>query len=107
MKLYIDNWRWRGVPIYLRTGKRMEKSQSSISICFRHAPSQLFKNTKAEKINQNWLLLGIQPEECIRMEMTVKEPGLDSHWHLLLLCYQGRIVREMTGHERLLRGLGE
>lgn len=77
MKLYIDNWRWRGVPIYLRTGKRMEKSQSSISICFRHAPSQLFKNTKAEKINQNWLLLGIQPEECIRMEMTVKEPGLE------------------------------
>ena len=77
MKLYIDNWRWRGVPIYLRTGKRMEKTQSSISICFRHAPSQLFKNTNAEKINQNWLLLGIQPEECIRMEMTVKEPGLE------------------------------
>jgi len=77
MKLYIDNWRWRGVPIYLRTGKRMEKAQSSISICFRHAPSQLFKNTQAQKIKQNWLLLGIQPEECIRMEMTVKEPGLE------------------------------
>ncbi|GAW86179.1 glucose-6-phosphate 1-dehydrogenase [Bathymodiolus platifrons methanotrophic gill symbiont] len=77
MKLYIDNWRWRGVPIYLRTGKRMEKAQSSISICFRHAPSQLFKDTQAKKIKQNWLLLGIQPEECIRMEMTVKEPGLE------------------------------
>jgi glucose-6-phosphate 1-dehydrogenase len=77
MKLYVDNWRWRGVPFYMRTGKRMEKAQSMISICFRHAPSQLFAHTQAEKIKQNWLLLGIQPEECIRMEMTVKEPGLE------------------------------
>ncbi|MBE0470811.1 MAG: glucose-6-phosphate dehydrogenase [Methyloprofundus sp.] len=77
MKLYVDNWRWRGVPFYMRTGKRMEKAQSTISICFRHAPSQLFAHTQAEKIKQNWLLLGIQPEECIRMEMTVKEPGLE------------------------------
>jgi len=77
MKLYVDNWRWRGVPFYMRTGKRMEKAQSTISICFRHAPSQLFRHTQANKIAQNWLLLGIQPEECIRMEMTVKEPGLE------------------------------
>ncbi|MCF7969563.1 MAG: glucose-6-phosphate dehydrogenase [Methylococcaceae bacterium] len=77
MKLYVDNWRWRGVPFYMRTGKRMEKAQSTISICFRHAPSQLFAHTQAGKIKQNWLLLGIQPEECIRMEMTVKEPGLE------------------------------
>jgi len=77
MKLYVDNWRWRGVPFYMRTGKRMEKAQSTISICFRNAPSQLFAHTQAEKIKQNWLLLGIQPEECIRMEMTVKEPGLE------------------------------
>ncbi len=77
MKLYVDNWRWRGVPFYMRTGKRMEKAQSTISICFRHAPSQLFGHTQANKIAQNWLLLGIQPEECIRMEMTVKEPGLE------------------------------
>ncbi len=77
MKLYVDNWRWRGVPFYMRTGKRMEKTQSTISICFRHAPSHLFAHTQAGKIKQNWLLLGIQPEECIRMEMTVKEPGLE------------------------------
>lgn len=77
MKLYVDNWRWRGVPFYMRTGKRMEKAQSTISICFRHAPSQLFGHTQSKKIKQNWLLLGIQPEECIRMEMTVKVPGLE------------------------------
>jgi glucose-6-phosphate 1-dehydrogenase len=77
MKLYIDNWRWRGVPFYLRTGKRMAKAQSSISICFRHPPLQFFRDTHVQCMNPNWVLLGIQPEECIRIEMTVKEPGLE------------------------------
>ena len=77
MKLYIDNWRWRGVPIYMRTGKRMAKAQSTISICFRHPPLQFFRDTKVQCMNPNWVLLGIQPDECIRIEMTVKEPGLE------------------------------
>jgi glucose-6-phosphate 1-dehydrogenase len=77
MKLYIDNWRWRGVPIYLRTGKRLAKAQSTISICFRHPPLQFFRDTQVQSMNPNWILLGIQPDECIRMEMTVKEPGLE------------------------------
>jgi len=77
MKLHIDNWRWRGVPIYLRTGKRMAKAQSTISICFRHPPLQFFRDTHVQCMTQNWILLGIQPEECIRIEMTVKEPGLE------------------------------
>ncbi len=76
LKLYIDNWRWRGVPFYLRTGKRMAKGQSAISICFRHPPLQFFRDTQIQCMNPNWVLLGIQPEECIRIEMTVKEPGL-------------------------------
>jgi glucose-6-phosphate 1-dehydrogenase len=77
MKLYIDNWRWRGVPFYLQTGKRMAKGQSVISICFRHPPLQFFRDTQVQCMTQNWILLGIQPDECIRMEMTVKEPGLE------------------------------
>lgn len=77
MKLYIDNWRWRGVPFYLRTGKRMAERQSCISICFRHPPLQFFRDTQVQCMTPNWLLLGIQPDECIRMEMTVKEPGLE------------------------------
>ena len=77
LKLYIDNWRWRGVPIYLRTGKRMAEGQSMVSICFRHPPQQFFRGTQVERIRQNWVLLGIQPCECLRMEMTVKEPGLE------------------------------
>ena len=77
LKLYIDNWRWRDVPIYLRTGKRMAQQQSMVSICFRHPPQQFFRGTQIEQIKQNWVLLGIQPCECLRMEMTVKEPGLE------------------------------
>lgn len=77
MKLYIDNWRWRGVPFYMRTGKRMAKAQSTISICFRHPPLQFFRDTNVNCMNPNWVLLGIQPDECIKMEVTVKEPGLE------------------------------
>ena len=52
MKLYIDNWRWRGVPFYLRTGKRLAKAQSSISICMRHPPLQFFRDTHVQCMNQ-------------------------------------------------------
>jgi glucose-6-phosphate 1-dehydrogenase len=76
LKLYIDNWRWRGVPFYLRTGKRLARRQSMISICFRHPPQQLFRDMKNCEMRQNWLILGIQPCNCLRMEVTVKEPGL-------------------------------
>jgi len=77
LKLYIDNWRWRDVPIYLRTGKRMTESQSMISICFRNPPQQFFRGTQYQQMRQNWVVLGIQPSECLRIEMTVKEPGLE------------------------------
>lgn len=77
LKLYIDNWRWRGVPFYLRTGKRMAKRQSMVSICFRHPPQQLFRDVSQSEMKQNWILLGIQPCNCLRMEVTVKEPGFE------------------------------
>ncbi len=77
LKLYIDNWRWRNVPFYLRTGKAMAKTNSLISIRFKHPPQQLFKETHIERIRPNWLLLGIQPEECLRAELQVKQSGLE------------------------------
>ncbi len=76
MKLYIDNWRWRGVPFYLRTGKRLGATNSLISIRFRHPPQQLFSDTPIEQLKPNWLLLNIQPNECMRLELLVKQPGL-------------------------------
>ena len=76
IKLYIDNWRWRNVPFFLRTGKRLAESHSMISIRFRHPPQQLFRETQIQEIAPNWLLLGIQPEQCIRAELQVREPGI-------------------------------
>jgi len=75
-KFYIDNWRWRDVPFYLRTGKRMAESKSAISIRFKRPPQQLFRNTVVESVNPDWILLGIQPEETLKIEMQVKQPGL-------------------------------
>ena len=77
LKLYIDNWRWRGVPFYLRTGKRMEKNNSMVSIRFKHPPQQLFRETQIEQLKPNWILMNLQPHDCIRLEMQVKQQGLE------------------------------
>ena len=77
LKLYIDNWRWEGVPFYLQTGKNMPKSQTLISICFKHTPQQFFKVNEVKKMEPNWIIFRIQPDETIKLEMTVKQPGLE------------------------------
>jgi glucose-6-phosphate 1-dehydrogenase len=76
-KFYIDNWRWRDVPFYLRTGKRLEKQLSMIAIRFKHPPQQLFRETPLQTIAPNWVVLSIQPQESMHMEIHVKQPGLE------------------------------
>ncbi len=83
VKFYIDNWRWRGVPFYLRTGKRLPKQNSMIAIRFKHPPQQLFRETPLEWIAPNWVLLSIQPEESMHMEIHVKQPGLDMNTRVM------------------------
>ena len=83
VKFYIDNWRWRGVPFYLRTGKRLSKQNSMIAIRFKHPPQQLFRETPLEWMAPNWILLSIQPEELMRMEIHVKQPGLDMNTRVM------------------------
>ncbi|HEB98952.1 MAG TPA: glucose-6-phosphate dehydrogenase [Thiotrichales bacterium] len=77
LKLLIDNWRWRNVPFYLRTGKRMAQDNSMISIRFKHPPQQLFRETQIEQLEPNWILMNIQPNDCLSVELQVKEPGLE------------------------------
>jgi glucose-6-phosphate 1-dehydrogenase len=77
LKLYIDNWRWRNVPFYLRTGKRMAANSSMVAIRFKHPPQQLFRETPIERLKPNWILLSIQPSECLRVELQVKQQGLE------------------------------
>ena len=77
LKLYVDNWRWRGVPFYLATGKRMAKANSMIAICFKQPPKQFFRSVHMQQPPPNWLIMSMSPEESLRFEITVKEPGLE------------------------------
>ena len=75
MKLMIENWRWAGVPFYIRTGKRLARRKSQIAIRFKEAPCALFRGTSVQNPAPNWLLLRIQPEEGIALEFGAKIPG--------------------------------
>jgi glucose-6-phosphate 1-dehydrogenase len=75
LKLTIDNWRWAGVPIYLRTGKRMARRHTEIAIQFKRAPFVLFRDTDVEHLPQNQLVINVQPEEGIALRFGAKIPG--------------------------------
>ena len=74
MKLIVDNWRWQGVPFYLRTGKRLPKKVSEIAIQFRHVPLLIFQSA-AQQTNANVLSMRIQPNEGIALRFEAKMPG--------------------------------
>ncbi len=75
MKIMIENWRWAGIPFYVRTGKRLARRKSQIAIRFKEAPCALFRGTSVINPPPNWLLLRIQPEEGIALEFGAKLPG--------------------------------
>jgi glucose-6-phosphate 1-dehydrogenase len=79
LKLKVDNWRWAGVPIYLRTGKSLSKRRSEIVIRFKQAPLALFRDTPVESLTQNDLVLHIQPEEGVTLRFGAKIPGPEMH----------------------------
>ena len=72
VKLFIDNPRWKGVPFYVRTGKRMHEGNTAIAVKFKPSPMTLVDGQ-----HQNWLIINIQPRECIKLEIESKIPGLD------------------------------
>ena len=74
-RLKVDNWRWAGVPFLLRTGKRMGRRRTEIAIRFHQAPYTLFRGTDVERMNPNWMILRIQPDEGIALEFAAKVPG--------------------------------
>ncbi|MGF7141200.1 glucose-6-phosphate dehydrogenase [Roseimarinus sediminis] len=106
MKLHIDNWRWGGIPFYIRTGKKLPTRATEIVINFRPTPHHLFDNTPGINLNQaNQLIIRIQPDEGILLKMGLKEPGagfnvktvnLDFHYSDLSDAYVP------TAYERLL-----
>ena len=76
IKAHVDNWRWKGVPFYLRTGKRLPKRVTEIVIQFRCVPHSIFAG-KGATMQPNRLVIGIQPEENITLSLMAKVPGLD------------------------------
>ena len=76
IKAHVDNWRWQGVPFYLRTGKRMTTRRSEIAIQFKPVPHSMFRN-RGGLLQPNVLVIRLQPEEYIQILMMAKEPGLD------------------------------
>ena len=76
LKAHVDNWRWQGVPFYLRTGKRLPERVTEIVVQFRPIPHSIFKGARTRA---NQLLIGIQPEENITLSLMAKVPGLDRH----------------------------
>ena len=103
-KFYVDNWRWSGVPFYLRTGKRMTQDLTIVSLRLKHPPLQLFRETPAEKIEPNWIVLSIQPDESMHIELQAKEPGLDMSTRTLQLhaSFRDENERQLGAYETLL-----
>ncbi|MBV8187041.1 MAG: glucose-6-phosphate dehydrogenase [Alphaproteobacteria bacterium] len=75
MELAIDNWRWAGVPFYVRTGKHMAGRLTEIAVCFKQAPLTAFVDTPVEALTPNWLVLRIAPDEGISLQFEVKRRG--------------------------------
>ncbi len=75
LKLEIHNWRWRGVPFYLRTGKRLPRKITQVAVTFRAAPIQVFRSLEPGSLNPNKLLITLQPSEGFSLCFSVKTPG--------------------------------
>ena len=105
LQLNIDNWRWAGVPFFLRSGKRLAKRDTQIVIQFRKPPMLLFPRETAETIDPNRLILHIQPEEAIEFQIKAKKPGPAQHLTNVRLQFSYSDLGEKvptTGYERLI-----
>jgi glucose-6-phosphate 1-dehydrogenase len=101
LKLFIDNPRWQGVPFYIRTAKRLHEADTRIAIRFKKSPLNVNNQ------DQNWLIIGIQPRECIKMEIQAKVPGLDIKTRTIQLDAANRLAEDDTvdAYEALLLNL--
>ncbi len=75
LKVNVDNWRWAGIPFYIRVGKRLPKGGTEIAVQFRNAPPVLFNNAATGEVGANVLVIRIQPDEGISLRMQAKIPG--------------------------------
>lgn len=104
-RLYVDNWRWAGVPFYLRTGKRLAAKRTEVVIQFRHAPLALFRSASVDLPGANRLVLSVQPTESLALELAAKVPGPEitaSHVEMRFSYQDYFKSARRTGYETLL-----
>jgi glucose-6-phosphate 1-dehydrogenase len=105
LKLEIDNWRWAGVPFYIRTGKALSARDTEIAIAFKPAPTRLFRDQPVKSLPPSGLVLQIQPNEGISLQFAAKVPGEEMRITGVDMdfCYADRFkARPSTGYETLL-----
>jgi|SRR5271165_5270342 len=106
LKLQIDNWRWAGVPFYLRTGKALAQRTTEIVVQFRRTPFVLFRNTSVKNLETNRMVIHIQPDEGISLSLGAKVPGAIMKLGLVNMDFDYKTyfgAEHNTGYERLLR----
>ena len=105
LKLFVENWRWAGVPFYIRSGKRLPRRCTEIVVEFQRPPLLLFDGMATSKIDPNRLVLRIQPDEGIELQVTAKRPGPKARLETVKLDFSYKDFGDTpaaTGYERLL-----
>ena len=102
MKVHVDNWRWNGVPFYLRSGKRLGGRKAEISVHFRQAPHLMFRSDEGGEPEPNLLCMRIQPEEGISLTFQTKEPGTRLCLDPVLMDFKYQDVFALSAYERVL-----
>ena len=105
MQVEIDNWRWAGVPFYLRTGKRLSRAVTEIVVTFRQPPARLFPDDRQAEQDPNRLFFNLQPEQGIKLAFGSKAPGLVTsvmHGSMDFQFPSGPFGKHGKGYERLL-----
>ena len=108
LKLEIENWRWAGVPFYLRAGKRLKKRETGITVLFKKAPLRLFRQSagaKCDELLPNIITMRIQPDEGISLRFAAKVPGPNMNMAPVMMDFnyaQAFGVSSANGYERLL-----
>ena len=106
MHVEIDNWRWSGVPFYLRTGKRMTQALTEVIVTFRQPPARLFPNTRWSDTSANQLSFNLQPDQQIDLSFGARSPGIDTTVCAQVMSFQfpsGPFGTHGKGYEALLR----
>jgi len=102
LKVHIDNWRWNGVPFYLRSGKRLSKRKAEISVQFKSVPHLMFERTFEERIEPNTIVLRVQPDEGINLIFQTKTQGTKVCLSTSTMDFAYQKIFSLSDYERIL-----